>query len=101
MVLLFYSFTSVLSKLAAETEGIWFFVLYGSVLACLGIYAVLWQLLLKRFSLITAFANKAIVIVWGIIWGKIIFGETITWNKILGAVIIMAGILTVVREKNE
>ena len=72
-----------------------------AVLLCLMLYAVLWQCVLKKFPLTTAFANKAIVVVWGIIWGWLWFEEAVTWNKVVGAAVIIAGILIVVRENNE
>lgn len=101
IVLLIYSLTSVLSKTAAEERGIKFFALYGAVLFCLALYAVLWQIVLKRFSLTVAFVNKAIVVVWGILWGWLFFDEAVTWNKLVGAVIIMIGIMLVVRDSDE
>ena len=73
IVLIIYSLTSVLSKSAADKTGIAFVVLYGAVLFCLMLYAVLWQGVLKKFPLTTAFANKAIVVVWGILWGWLFF----------------------------
>ena len=101
IVLIIYSLTSVLSKSAAGQTGITFVLLYGAVLFCLMLYAVLWQGVLKKFPLTTAFANKAIVVVWGILWGWLFFREAVTWNKLVGAAIIIAGILIVVREKDE
>ena len=101
IVLIIYSLTSVLSKSAADKTGIALVVLYGAVLFCLMLYAVLWQGVLKKFPLTTAFANKAIVVVWGILWGWLFFEEAVTWNKLVGAVVIIAGILIVVREKDE
>lgn len=101
IILLIYSLTSVLSKTAAEEKGVKFFILYGGVLFCLALYAVLWQIILKKFSLTVAFVNKAIVVVWGILWGWLFFDEAVTWNKLVGAIIIMVGILIVVRDSNE
>ena len=42
--------------------------------------------------LTTAFANKAITVVWGIIWGLIFFQERITAGKLLGAALVIAGV---------
>ena len=63
----------------------------------LGIYAIVWQQLLKHISLTTAFCNKAVTIIWGMLWGVLIFSETITWNMIVGAVIVIAGVVMVVK----
>lgn len=95
--LLLYSFTSVLSKFAGRYPLIsWrFLVIYGCILMLLMIYAVLWQQVLKRMPLSTAFANKAVVIIWGIVWGILFFQEKIRWNNYVGLVLIIFGILLV------
>ena len=98
-VLLFLlSFSGVFSKLAAQNEflSIKFCVFYGISIVILGIYAIFWQQILKKFSLTTAFINKAIIIVWGIIWGVLIFNEELKINMIIGAIIVFIGIYLVV-----
>ena len=90
-----YSFSTVLSKAAAmeETMSIRFFAFYGGVLFLLGVYAIVWQQLIKKLPLVFAYANKAITIVWGIIWGALLFSERITSGKIIGAAVVIAGII--------
>lgn len=63
------------------------------------VYAVLWQQVLKKIPLSVASANKAITIIWGIVFGKIVFDEKIKWNMILGAFIILIGIFILLTEK--
>ena len=46
---------------------------YGLVILNLGIYAVVWQQIIKHLPLTTAYANKAVTIVWGILWGSLFF----------------------------
>ena len=60
------------------------------------IYAVFWQQILKKIPLTTAFANKSVVIIWGMIWGRILFEERISWYMAVGAVIVFVGIILVV-----
>jgi drug/metabolite transporter (DMT)-like permease len=60
------------------------------------VYALVWQQMLKRLPLVTAYANKAVTVVWGIIWGYVFFGEKVTVNKLIGAVIVIAGVVLVV-----
>lgn len=98
LVLLIYSGVAVLSKFASDQSGVQFLFAYGAVLICLGIYAILWQFVLKKHSLTFAFANKAIVVVWGIFWGWLFFREEITVQKLLGAVLIIVGIVIVVND---
>lgn len=59
----------------------------------MGIYAVGWQQIIKYLSLTTAFTNKAVTIVWGIIWGILFFHETITVGKLLGAILVIVGVI--------
>ena len=98
--LFLYSTTSIFSKIAAGKAFLSaeFILFYGLMLCALMVYAVLWQQILKHFPLTVAFANKAVVIVWGIVWGALFFQETITWKMILGAIIIMIGVITVVTD---
>ena len=85
--------------MAAQNDflSFWFIFWYGLVILNLGIYAIVWQQIIKHLPLTTAYANKAITIVWGIHWGFIFFHEQIKWNMILGAVIVIAGVIVVVK----
>ena len=47
----------------------------------------------KRLPLTTAFANKAVTVVWGIIWGALFFKEPVTIGKIAGAVLVILGVV--------
>lgn len=98
-ILLLYSINGIFSKLASTKEfmSLDFILLYGVVLFNLFIYAILWQQVLKKIPLTTAFSNKSIIIIWGMIWGKLIFNEAIKWNMILGIIIIILGVYMVVR----
>lgn len=95
LLLMVYSVTGILSKLAAGVDFLsWQFVaLYAGVLALLGAYAIGWQQILKRMPLTSAFSNKAVTIVWGIIWGFLFFHEPLTAGKAVGAVLIVAGVV--------
>lgn len=98
LLLFLFSFCGVFSKLAARNEflSFKFCLFYGISISILGIYAIFWQQILKKFSLTTAFLNKAITIVWGIIWGAIFFKEKITITMIIGAIIVFIGVSLVV-----
>lgn len=103
--LLLYSLGGVCSKMAAKYEFMskGFVIYYVLVILNLAIYAIVWQQIIKKLPLNTSYANKAITIVWGMMWGVIFFGEKITWNMLLGAVVVIIGILIVVTadEKTE
>lgn len=95
--LLFSSLSGICSKMAANQTDIRGFVLwYGGVLAIMAVYAVVWQQILKRMPLTVAYANKPVSLIWGMIWGALVFKEKISWNMLLGAGIIFAGIYLVV-----
>lgn len=90
-----FSLSPVCSKLAGQQDflSVPFLVFYGLVIVILGVYALAWQQVIKRMPLTTAYANKAVTVVWGMVWGALLFHETITPQKIIGAVIIVAGIV--------
>lgn len=97
--LLFSSLSGVCSKMASRyTENIFsipFLFWFGLVFVIMFGYAVIWQQILKRLPLTVAYANKPVTLVWGIIWGSMIFGEKITWNMFAGAAVIFLGIYLV------
>lgn len=96
--LLIYSFGGIFQKMASLSRflSVGFIVWYLLLQAASMVYIIGWQDILKRMPLNTAYANKSIVIVWGILWGKLVFGERITPNMVVGSLIIFAGILLVV-----
>lgn len=95
MMLMIYSATGICSKMAGKQSflSLSFCFYYGMVILLLGFYAIGWQQIIKRIPLTMAFANKAVTVVWGIIWGALIFHESLTPAKILGAVIVVAGVV--------
>lgn len=100
--LLFSSLSGVCSKMASGyTDRIFslqFIFWFGLVFVIMFGYAVIWQQILKRMPLTVAYANRPVTLIWGIIWGALIFEEKVTWNMIVGAVIIFAGVYLVTSE---
>lgn len=70
-----------------------FLLCYLVLFLTLVVYALGWQQIIKVLPLSTAFANKAITVVWGLVWGKVIFNEDITAGKLIGIGFIIAGIV--------
>ena len=93
-----YSLAGICSKIAAEKEflSIEFLMYYGLLIIIMMFYAVVWQQILKKMKLVTAYANKAITILWGLIWGVLFFDESITYTKLLGVMVIILGVYFVV-----
>ena len=75
VLLAIYSVSGIASKYAAQQEflSVRFCLLYGIVVLMLFLYALFWQQMIKKLPLITAYANKAVTVVWGIVWGLLIF----------------------------
>ena len=95
ILLIIYSLSAVCSKLASVEKfmSFMFCLFYGLVLFLLALYALCWQQIIKHLPLTMAYANKAVTVVWGILWGLLLFGEMITVGKIIGALLVITGIV--------
>lgn len=95
-----YSCCSLCNKFASGYPVFsWnFILLYGCSILVLGIYAVLWQFVLKRFELSVAYSAKPLATLLSMVWGVALFHEPISWNMIVGAVIILIGMRVVVTD---
>lgn len=99
-LILFLSFSGVLSKLASQQQflSLPFIGIYAAEIFILFVYALLWQQVLKHLPLTVAFSNKAIGMVWSMLWGWLIFKEGApTVQMLVGLVIVFVGVLLVVR----
>lgn len=99
ILLLVYSLGAICSKFAGQSSfmSFKFILFYGLVLLDLAIYAIVWQQILKKLPLVSAYANKAVTVIWGLIWGMIVFKENLTIWNVVGAIVIIIGIYIVVR----
>ena len=89
-----YSFAPIFSKIASKYEFLsWGYLCgFGSTVLVLGVYAVLWQQIIKRVPISNAYMFKGISILFVLLLSHVFFGETITvWNGI-GATLIISGI---------
>lgn len=103
IMLMLYSMSGIFSKLAANESflSIQFCLCYAGIILLLGLYAIGWQQIIKRLPLTTAFANKAVTVVWGIVWGAVFFQETITVGKIVGAALVIVGVVIFAKADGE
>lgn len=103
ILLAFYSLSGICSKLASKAEflSFKFCFYYGLIILLLGIYAIGWQQIIKRLPLTTAFANKAVTVVWGLVWGALFFNEAITAGKIIGAALVIIGVIVYAKAGEE
>lgn len=103
LLLVFYSLSSVLSKLAAGQAflSFRFCLYYGGMFLILVIYALGWQQILKRLPLTVAFANKAVTLVWSMVFGALLFHEQIRLNQLIGCALAVAGVVLFVQSEDE
>lgn len=88
-----YSISSVCAKLAAlQSDRMRLLFFFAAEIACLGIYALIYQQALKRFSLVVAMSNKGITVILGLLWSVLLFGERVGLLNAVGAAFIVFGI---------
>lgn len=97
IVVIFYTFSGIMGKFASAENGysLKFFAFFCIQLMILGIYAIIWQQIIKRLPLSIAYANRATAILWSMLWACIIFGESITFRNLIGVVIVLVGTILV------
>lgn len=100
LILFLYSLSTIFAKIASNHKifSVAFIIFYCVVIFLLFIYALFWQQILKKIPLSTAYVNKAITIFWGMVFGKIFFGEKITIFMVIGSCVIFIGIYLVVTD---
>lgn len=70
---------------------------YLSILFCLFLQAVFWQMTLKHFKLSYAYMFMALIYPVILISGYAVYGERISLNNIVGTGIIAMGAITIVK----
>jgi len=97
---LIYASVSIFSKMASMCEPIsfQFFAWIAGAIAILGVYAILWQQLLKRTTLSFAYMFKGTSLIFVLLLASLIFKEKITLSNVIGAVFIISGIILYSRD---
>ncbi|MBQ8961395.1 MAG: EamA family transporter [Ruminococcus sp.] len=92
-----YSFGGVFSKLAAREPflSVKWILLYGCLIAILGLYAIFWQQILRRVPLNIAYICKSVGIVFSMTWGIVFFRERISPVSLLGGGIVILGVILI------
>ncbi len=93
VVVIIYTVSTVIAKFAsgAKLLSLRFLLFYGLEILGLGVYAILWQQVIKRNPLSVAYANRAMTLLWSMIWAVVIFHEQVTISNICGVLLVMAG----------
>ena len=94
----FISISTICAKFAASQDfmSFNFIALYGGVILALGIYALIWQQVLKKIPLTNAFVNKSASLIWSLVWGVTLFGEIVSINMLIGIIIVFIGVILVI-----
>lgn len=98
LAVIVYTMSGIFGKMATNGNAFMspaFCVFIALDIVVLGVYALLWQQLLKKFDLHVAYANRSLAIFWSLIWSALIFKEGITVLNIAGTAVIIAGIVLV------
>lgn len=90
-VVIVYTFAGIIGKFAAGQEPVKFLLLYAVEIGVLGVYAILWQQMIRRFELSVAYANRSVALAWSLLWAVLIFGEELTVKKVAGVLFVIAG----------
>lgn len=93
-VVIIYTISGVMSKEASASgkDLLRFLFFFGLEFVLLGVYALLWQQMIKRFEISVAYANRSMAAVWSMVWAVVFFHDTITLQNIVGVVLVVAGI---------
>lgn len=95
-----YACVGICTKMAAMQEPFsWRYLLWfcGAV-GIIGIFAILWQQILRRIEISTAYLFKGTTLIFTMLIAAILFGETITIPNIIGSVIIIIGITLLAKQ---
>lgn len=90
-----YSLSTVAANLASKYDFLsWKYILFfGLEFFILGVYAIVWQQMIKKFQLSIAYANKALTLMWSMLWNFVIFSQGITPWKVVGVVLVVIGVM--------
>ena len=90
-----YSLTTICARFASAEKLLSprFILFFGLEIVVLGIYAILWQQILKVFDVSIAYCNRAAYLLWGILWSLTLFRESVGIKQLLGVAVVIAGVV--------
>ena len=68
-------------------------LLLALMIFLLGIYALIWQMIIKKAKIAVVYANKSSYLFWTQLAAFVIFGENISFYNIVGIAIIFTGVI--------
>jgi drug/metabolite transporter (DMT)-like permease len=101
-IVMIYTLSGVVAKFASGYEflSLKFILAYAVEIAILGVYAILWQQIIKKFDLSIAYANRSVALLWSMVWAALIFGEHITLKNLIGVLAVILGTAIVNSDDN-
>jgi drug/metabolite transporter (DMT)-like permease len=101
-IVMIYTLSGVAAKFASGYEflSLKFILAYAVEIAILGVYAILWQQIIKKFDLSIAYANRSVALLWSMVWAALIFGEHITLKNLIGVLAVILGTAIVNSDDN-
>ncbi len=105
--ILLQALTLILFKQAAITLETFSFVaiitnvFYLVSFSLFFVRSVIWQLVLKHLPLSIAYPAVSLNMVLLLIFGYLLFDETISWNNILGTLVMLMGVIMMNTRKEE
>ena len=92
---LVYACTAIFTKMASRQEMLsWPYLMWiAGAVGVMGVYALLWQQVIARMPLSTAYMFKGTSLIFVLLISALLFGEAISLNNVIGAVIIIGGIV--------
>ena len=90
-----YACTSIFTKKASQQEFLsWPYLLWiVGAIGVMGVYALLWQQVIARMPLSTAYMFKGLALIFVLLISALLFDEIITLNNVIGSAIIILGIV--------
>lgn len=90
-----YSLSTVAANLASKNAflSLKYILFFGLEFVILALYAIIWQQMIKKFQLSVAYANKALTLMWSMLWNFVIFSQGITPMKVVGVLLVIAGVI--------
>ena len=97
LIVVFYTFSGVSGKVASAAELLSpeFLIFFGVQVLILAVYALMWQQVIKRVPLSLAYANRAVALIWSMLWAVVFFHEGVSLQNIIGVLTVIAGTVIV------
>ena len=92
---LVYACTSICTKMASQQEmlSLPYLLWIAGAIAVMGLYALLWQQIIARMPISTAYMFKGTSLIFVLLFSAFLFGEGITNKNLVGSAIIITGIV--------